>query len=194
MMLGVSTGSAAALDLTVQVEGEAVEDGETVELDPDETDYSEVEVFASVSSDSVINSLVIEHDGARQYAGVDQESYSTSRTLQVAFGQSTVTVSASDTGGAEDSVSVTLDRPATTESELMSQIEQKENELEDLNQSINDLYQQEETLEEENERLREETEELEEELEEAEDAQGLPGFGFFAVLAALLSLAAARGR
>lgn len=190
VMLGVASGSAAGIDLSVQVEGEPVEDGDTVELDAAETDFSNVEVFVSASSDSTLTQIMIEHDGARQYAGVDKESYSSTRTLQVAFGKSTLTVSASDAGGAEESVSVTLDRPATTEAELRSMIEQKENELQEINESIGELQQQEETLEEENERLREENQELRERVEEG--AQGLPGFTFLAAVSAFLAFAAAR--
>lgn len=183
LLLALATGVVSAVDLDVEVEGEPVEDGDEVDLTHSDVDFDDVEVFVTASSDLGLSSVMIDHEGKMQYAGVIQESYSTSSTIQVGLGSSTLTVTAEDSGGSQETVEVTLTRDVTTEAELTALLQSREKDLEDLEDEIEELESYEANLTSENERLKQEVNET-----DADDGEGLPGFS---VLAALVSLALA---
>lgn len=190
LAFGVMTGAVSAVNVDIEVEGEQVEDGDEVDLTDADVDHDDVEANVSVSSDSTLESVRIEHDGRTQYSAVNRDSYLTTTSLDVGIGESTLTVTASDSSGDEDSVEVSLTRDAASQAELRSMLDDRERDVEEIEDDIEALERHEANLTEENDRLEQEVDELEQQVDE----QGLPGFAFSAAIVAFGLTAFARRR
>lgn len=192
LTLVLASGGVAAMEIEVDIAGEQVEDGDEVDVTELNVDPNSVDVGVTVTSDSSISTVSIEHDGRTQYAAVNRESYVTTTALDVGLGGSTLTVTATGEGGEEEVVEVDIQRDATNEAELRSLVDERQRDVEDLEDDIGELQEYEDNLSQENENLEDEVEELQQQVNES--GEGLPGFTFSVFLSALALLAAARAR
>lgn len=188
-MLVLSTSAAAAeVSIDMSVDGEQVEDGDSVDVGQVAT------VDIHVNSDEELN-FVRTSLGTEEYTvGVNSTEFRVNQTVTTLLGDNSYTVYAEDVGGESASLEVTMERPPATEAEFRQVVRQYQNRLDGMQEEMNELENQSQNLTQENERLRDEVEELE---SQAEDDGGLlpqPGFGFGVALAALFAVAVAARR
>ena len=192
----VSTAAATA-DVTVTVDGEEVDDGETFEVESSVT-----VVNVSVESDGTLTSVSTETGSSSSIAGLDRSTYTTSRTVTVS-GETSFSVEATD-GDGTTTHEVTLRRSTGSASDAQQT-------LNDLQDRVDDIEGDIDSLEERRNRLQETRDNLSERLNETEggsdggngsDGDGsndgggngspLPGFGVFVALVAFAAVGVAR--
>lgn len=175
----LSSPAVASTSIDLEVDGETVEDGDTVEVE----EVTEMEVY--VESDEELN-FVRTSLGTEEYTvGVNATEFRLNQTLTTLLGDNSYTVYVEDLEENSSSLSVTLERPPTTEVELRQAVRRYEQRLDRMQSEMNELENHSSNLTEENERLRSEIDDLESDTGGQDRLIPLPGFGFVAAFAAL---------
>lgn len=183
--VAISPSVSAESDITVTVNGEAIADGETVQVE------SSPVVNVTVESDTTLTSVRTVAGGSYSVVGADGSSYTTSRTVSV-LGETEFSVTANEEGGESYTHTVVLTRPSETPRDLQRDvrslrdgIESMEGEVDRLEQRRNELRQRNENL---TRRLNETRAQLENTSDDGDsgesDGQGMPGFTAVAALVA----------
>ncbi len=178
------TAVAASPDVSVYVDGESVDDGDTVEVED-----ATVDVRVVVDSGTTLSSVRTEAGTSSSIAALNRTTYNASQSISV--GQETVfTAEVTDVEGTTVSHEVTLTRPTETATDAARLVDDLEDRVGSLEGEVDDLEERRNELERENENL---TDRLNETADDGDDdGEGLPGFGFVAALVALSAVAAAR--
>lgn len=176
LLLLTATPAAAELSIDLEVDGEPVEDGDSVEVG----ETASIQLY--VESDGELN-FVRTTLGAEEYSvGVDSTRFRLNQTVTTLLGDNSYSVYAEDLDGGSASVEVTLERPPSTEAEFRRAVRQYQSRVDEMEREIDQLRNRSEQLSEENEQLRQEVEQM-----EGETGSPLPGFGFVAATLAVLA-------
>lgn len=188
-MLVLSTSAAAAeVSIEMTVDGEQVEDGDTVDVDQVAT------VEVDVDSDQQLN-FVRTSLGTHAYTvGVNSTEFNVNQTVTTLLGDNSYSVYAEDVEGESASMEVTLERPPANEAEFRQVVRNYQNRLDSMQKEMNELENHSQNLSRENEQLRDEVEDLESQVEDDGGLLPQPGFGSVVALIALVTFAAAARR
>jgi len=182
----VSPAAADPVSIEVSVEGEAVEDGETFEVDE-----QEVAVGVTVESENELNTLETSLHNTTVYAGINETRHSTSQILETRAGSNLYTVVAKDLEGNEARFTVDLYREPVTPAEIRDAVESLEERRGSLEDEIDELEHRRDELNRTRQDLLQQVDDGDDE-EPDDDGEGLPGFGVFAALVALALVALRR--
>jgi len=185
--LALAPTAAAAPDVSVTVEDEPADDGETVSLDA-----PTVVVNVSAESDRALTSVRTETGDSFSVAGLDRPNFTTTRTLTVT-GETTFTVEATD-GEGTTTHEVTLRRSTGSASDAQRTLDGLQDRVDDLEGEVGELEDRRDELRETRENLSERANESE--GGDADDTdgggEGLPGFSAVAAVVALAAVGFAR--
>lgn len=179
----LTTSTAAAqeeIDISVEVNGESVSDGEEVDVS------STADVNVQVSSDTELSYVNMDFNGSFRSVGVQNDtSYNDTQEFDVPLGESTLEINAADINNDTATFSVTLVREATTANELQQVLNRLQQRIDRLNSTNEQLMERYNNLSNQNQELRNRNAELRAQINESNGGNGLPGFG---AVAAFISL------
>lgn len=184
VLFATSATAAASPDVSVYVDGESVNDGDTVEVEG-----ATAEVRVVVDSDTTLSSVRTEAGTSSSIAALDRTTYNASQTVSV--GQETVfTAEVTDVEDTTVTYEVTLTRPTETAADAARAVDDLEDRVGSLEGEVDDLEERRDELEAENRNLTDRLNETDD--GDDPDGEGLPGFGFLVALVALTAVAAGR--
>ncbi len=184
LALTLASPVSATADVTVTVNGDVVDDGDTVELDS-----TTAVVNVSVESDGTLSLVRTEAGSSSNFAALERSNYTSSRTVTVT-GETVFTVEATD-GDGTTTHEVTLRRSTGSASGAQQTLNDLQDRVGDIQNEVDSLEQRRQELQERRDNLTERLNETDSSGGDTNDTggggQGLPGFGaVVAVLAFVL--------
>lgn len=192
IVLAASPSVSAESEITVEVNGEEVADGETVVVGLSPF------VNVTVESDSTIASVRTGTGGSYSINSYDTSTYRAARNVTV-LNEEEFTVEATEVGGETYTHTVVLTRPSETPRDFQRDVRSIRSEIESMEDEVDRLEERRNELRQRNENLTQRLNETREQLNESEDGgdggQGMPGFtAVVAIFALCVACLAVRSR
>ncbi|MDY7081145.1 MAG: initiation control protein YabA [Halobacteria archaeon] len=180
----------SGVSIDVEVNGDAVSDGEEVSVSSSPT------VSVNVTSDTELRSVEIQTNGSSTMAGVEGTTYSVTQTPEITIGEKDFTVTVETNDGQTKTFTVTLVKEAENNQDLRQQLNNLEQQLQNYRERRQRLNQTLQNLSERNQQLRQENQRLRQRLNNTSNGgnggggSSIPGFNVVVAVVALAALVA----